>query len=504
MPKKKQVATRAIELGLSKLKISAFKEAALDFRSAMQIDPHNADGYYLLAKLFSHSGQDEIAVQVFRQALLNTPKKFLNHQLFVEYQGSDFDAKTTKNFYTAYAEQNEFVRYYLNPSDVLGTYQRRLSDKQDVIIRNILDHHWNSWEKGVIPEPKLSNVCASLRTKHTKHNFRALLLFPSHVNANPNFVSSTYASHSLASLLACGYEAEMHDGDHLCFDLENLNSNWSDRKPFIEALEEFTNHLKAFKPDIVILDGLFEGSDTSMNLRILQSLKSEFKFKLAVFIADAYPPLKNYGCYWAPVADLIVALSDVGYLKKINDLYQSSPKTLHLPCQAVSIDLFSPRLSSNRDIDLLIDGSRRRDRDFWCAHAMESGLNVFATLTDRHKSRGLSEEEYYNRMGRAQLVINSGLVSPGVGIMTFRIFEAICSQALLLQYEECPISDYFQPFIHYVPFKNIHEMICYSQFLLKHEYYRQRIVTEAFNWNSEHFNGQLFWHAIFSNFYETK
>ena len=111
MPKNKQVATRAIELGLSKLKISAFKEAALEFRSAMQIDPHNADGYYLLAKLFSHSGQDEIAVQVFRQALLNIPKKFLNHQLFVEYQGSDFDAKTTKNFYTAYAEQNEFVRY---------------------------------------------------------------------------------------------------------------------------------------------------------------------------------------------------------------------------------------------------------------------------------------------------------------------------------------------------------------------------------------------------------
>ena len=39
MPKNKQVATRAIELGLSKLKISAFKEAALEFRSAMQIDP---------------------------------------------------------------------------------------------------------------------------------------------------------------------------------------------------------------------------------------------------------------------------------------------------------------------------------------------------------------------------------------------------------------------------------------------------------------------------------
>ena len=37
MPKNKQVATRAIELGLSKLKISAFKEAALEFRSAMQI-----------------------------------------------------------------------------------------------------------------------------------------------------------------------------------------------------------------------------------------------------------------------------------------------------------------------------------------------------------------------------------------------------------------------------------------------------------------------------------
>ena len=40
MPKNHQVAQRAIELGLSKLKISAFKQAALGFRSAMQIDPH--------------------------------------------------------------------------------------------------------------------------------------------------------------------------------------------------------------------------------------------------------------------------------------------------------------------------------------------------------------------------------------------------------------------------------------------------------------------------------
>ena len=503
MPKNHQVAKRAIELGLSKLKIRAFKEAALEFRSAMQIDPQNADGYYFLAKLFSHTGKDEIAIQVFRQALLNSPEKFLNHQLFVEYQGSEFDAKTTKNFYAAHAEQNQFVGNYLSPSDVLGTYQRKLSDKQDLIIGNILDKHWNLWENGVTPAPRLSNVFASSEVKHTRQNFRVLFLFPRHVNANPNFVSTTYASHSLSSLLAIGCEAEMHDGDHLCFDLKNPNSNWSDRKPIIEAFQEFKSHLMAFQPDIVILDGLFEGSDTSMNLTMLQSLKNEFKFKVAVFIADAYPPLKNYGAHWAPVADLIVALSDIGYLKEIEDLYETSPKTMHFPCQATSIDLFAPRISSKRDIDLLIDGSRRRDRDFWCAHAMDSGLNVLATLTDRHKSTGLSELEYYDRMGRAQLVINSGLVSPGVGIMNFRIFETICSHALLLQYEECPIQEYFQPFIHYVPFKNIHEMVCYSQFLLKHEDYRQRIVTEAFDWNSNHFSGRLFWDSFFSNFQET-
>lgn len=295
----------------------------------------------------------------------------------------------------------------------------------------------------------------------------------------------------------------MHDGDHLCFDLENSNSDWPDRKPIIEALAELKNHLKAFQPNVIVLDGLFEGSSDSLNLETLESLKNEFGFELVVLIADAYPPLKNYGAHWAPLADLTVALSDVGYLAEIEALFKGGTKTLHSPCQAMSDDLFTPRPASERDIELLIDGSRRRDRDFWCAYAMEGGLNVSATLTDRHKSRALSEQEYYDRMGRAQMVINNGLVSPGLGIMTFRIFESIWSKALLLQYAECPIEDYFQPFIHYVPFSNIHEMICYSQFLLKHEDYKERIVTEAFNWNVAHFSGKLFWRAVFSQLQET-
>jgi len=498
MHKNQDAAQKSVELGLANLAVGQFKEAALEFRSAIENNPKNSDGYYYLANLFSLAGQDEIAVQVFRQALQSAPEDFLNHQLFIKYQQSGFDAATTKNFYTAYAERSKSIRGYLTPSDMLGTYQSTLSDKQDATVRDIFNQHWNSWEKNDTAVPKFSNVLADLAVKCTVQNLRVLLLFPTHVNANPNFVSSTYASHSLSSLQACGYEVEMHDGDHLCFDLENLNSDWTDRKPTIEALAELENHLQAFQPEVVVLEGLFEGSPNSLNLETLNNLKNEFGFKVVVFIADAYPPIKNYGAYWAPIADLTVALSNVGYLEEIEGLFKGGTKTLHSPCQGISDDLFAPRQVSERNIELLIDGSRRRDRDFWCAYAVDGGLNVSATLTDRHKSRALSEREYYDRMGRAQLVINNGLVSPGLGIMTLRIFEAICSQTLLLQYAECPIEDYFQPFIHYVPFSNIHEMVCYSQFLLKHKDYRKRIVSEAFNWNSAHFSGQLFWQAIFS------
>jgi len=313
---------------------------------------------------------------------------------------------------------------------------------------------------------------------------------PRHVAANPRFVENTLAFHSLVSLQELGVAAQSHDGDHLCFDAANPDAAWSGRKPKAEALSDLERHIARFRPDVIVMAGMFEAADDTLTRADMVRLRADYGFKLIDLVADTYPPLPNYALHWSSVADLTVSLTDRGYLELVPGA------TLTAPCQPLAQSLIRAAPDWERTIDFLCAGSRRRNRDFWCAHVVAAGIDATVLLTDRQAGLGLSGDDFYRQLGRARLVLNNGYVAPGLDILTFRIFEATASGALVLNQASPLYDDHFVPYVHFVPFANVHELVGFARFLLAHEDYRRRMVDEAQRWLDDHYRGELFWRAV--------
>jgi len=82
--------------------------------------------------------------------------------------------------------------------------------------------------------------------------------------------------------------------------------------------------------------------------------------------------------------------------------------------------------------------------------------------------------------------------------VTFRIFEATASGSLVLNHAASRNDDFFVPYVHFVPFETVHDLVCFSRFLLAHPETRIRMATEAVRWLNDHYSGELFWHKVFA------
>lgn len=485
-------ARASIKFGLTLLSGGAVGEAAQEFKSAISADPSNADGYYYLAQTLSMAGQDDAAASVFRLALENVPDEFLNSQLFNRYQGAGFDAPTTRNFYNALAERQSYLREYLAPSPLVGSYGLELSVEQETAIGELLDTRWRDWQNGDTPLPSKAEQLKNSAQGNADTSLRVMSLFQSHVSGNPEYTECIYPIHIRTSLSEAGFVNAFHDGDHLCFDTDNPETEWGGRQPFAQALADLRQQIAEFRPDIFVLDGNYMGSAETLDRDDMAALKSEFGFKLVVMVADAYPPLDNYPEYWLPVADMTVGGANQSYMEELTEM---PPKLLSV-CLATADGLFHPQPAEAKDIGLFMSGSRRRDRDFWSAHALSGGVNSFIRLTDRRASQALGADEFYEIMGRSRLVLNNGILHSNAAYVPFRLFEAIGSGALTIQQEVGPAAEYFAPYVHYLPFSNTHEMVCFSQYMLKHEHVRARMVEASASWRKSHFSGSIFWGAV--------
>jgi hypothetical protein len=138
------------------------------------------------------------------------------------------------------------------------------------------------------------------------------------------------------------------------------------------------------------------------------------------------------------------------------------------------------------------------------AAAIRAGLTGEIVLTGRRAADAPDEREFYTLLRRARLTVNSGYVMPGVDIVTFRLFEAAALGTLVLNEARAPNDACFVPYVHYVPFGNIHEMVCYARFLLEREDYRVRMTEAARTWLWQHFAPHHVWTAIFARWREAR
>ena len=149
-----------------------------------------------------------------------------------------------------------------------------------------------------------------------------------------------------------------------------------------------------------------------------------------------------------------------------------------------------------RSIDISFVGARKSYRDMWCAHLALGGVKFHNQFTDQSRENSASLVDYVNILKASKIGFNSGLVSSRDHHTNFRLFETLSAGTALLQHDFPCLLSYFQPYVHYAPFDNVHEMLTTARFLLQHHDVRTEMAAEGQTWYQENYGGRPFWTAV--------
>ena len=273
---------------------------------------------------------------------------------------------------------------------------------------------------------------------------------------------------------------------------------------FLRTIEE---RIEEFNPDIIFLDLNFHGSKMLLNQEFLKKIKEKYSVRLIGFIGDAWG---DWGVevvqYWSPAVDIL--------------LYGAPPEERHEP-------LIS-NLGNSYLIPLLVNpiafhDERPKALDLYFSGSIETGLRPFwipvlkklvdkkrfnAVINCHHRQRGVAYDhdlyEKYTRTSKIIVNFSSRSYSPRpIKALTGRAWQAIASGALLLEEDNESIKGYFSPYLHYVPFKSVHDLESFIEFFLVEDDYRERVASGGLRHYEENYSCERVWEKILKRCYSS-
>jgi hypothetical protein len=186
----------------------------------------------------------------------------------------------------------------------------------------------------------------------------------------------------------------------------------------------------------------------------------------------------------------------------------------------VDTSAFEP-IGQTRDIDISFIGKydgHYQYREPYLKHLTDNDVDLY--LAGSTAGRFLSNDEYADVMRRSKLALNfSGfelastwdfhpltlrdhLDSGECHHLKARVFEVMESEALLLESENSVITQWFEPFVHYVPFSDRADLLEKTRYYLEHEEERRAIAEAGRRKVRESYGAENFWRGIFDPLYK--
>jgi hypothetical protein len=158
--------------------------------------------------------------------------------------------------------------------------------------------------------------------------------------------------------------------------------------------------------------------------------------------------------------------------------------------------MFQPLAPADRSIDLCVIGSLNRGREFYAKIMEGSGFPGLYLVHDRSSAKALSVSDYRAHLCRSRMVFNNGTITANQRILTGRAFETIYSGALLLEESGNDLDQLYLPWVHYLPFANVHQLTALAQYVQVREDIRQAITERALAWTRTYFAPADFWRHL--------
>jgi len=374
------------------------------------------------------------------------------------------------------------------PCPLLGPAGDTLDPVHERIIEGILTAHWERWISAPIM-PKHASLFTDSKNFRWKgpEPFKVAIVFSKHIHCNPDYIESDFYYHLSRSSVQQGFDVRCFNADEIQYEVTGVPQRPARRRPLQESLNELTQFLDEFRPDLVVTDGNYLSTGDSLTPKYWDDSKAAFGFKLVILIGDAHDDYP-VAAFWYNSADLMGTFhgESVALIGKSN--------AVALPTFPIDQTVFDADVP--KDIDALFIGSDSRRRREWMEPLIVAGIETTLRLHDRTKAKAPDYDEYYRLIKRSKLIFNNGYANSYINVTTGRFFEGILAKTLVLQQNGAPCDQYFVPFVHYIPVTNIDQLIAFSRFFLKNEAWRQKITNAARGFWDQHYATKLNWNFI--------
>lgn len=374
---------------------------------------------------------------------------------------------------------------------LLGRAATSLDPRREALIRTIFDHHQREFDAGAAPPPPdtgIYDVVAGAAGPQP----RVLMIMAHHINANPMYVESDIFYHFSRTAEAAGVSARVFEADPLLYDSDK-------RFPYGEGLiaaarRSLEAEIERFRPDILLFEGNFIPTSRTLDAAWLQEMRRRHGCRVATILTDCYDSTPNLYATWADASDVLILFNR----ETTHPLRSRQPHKAFYACGIPFDERLFAASEEDKVDEMVLVGTNHRSRADLAGMIEAHGIPVAAHLHMRFADEAPTTEEYAEILRRARMTFNSGRVEAmrSLAIVTGRCFEAILSGATLLEEAGSGLDNYFLPFVHYVPFANVAQLVLFSHFLRRNDDYRRRIAEQALAWHRRHYRSDRFWAAL--------
>ncbi len=383
-------------------------------------------------------------------------------------------------------EELKRISLIMKPCNPLGKSGRRLESTKEMLVRKLIDEkqsrmrHFNPpWHSSVLFQAE--NVSAM------KKNKKILFVMQEYIDASTDKIENDFVFNMRKSANDSGFSTDFFPTRHAVYEI--INSELADQE-----IQGLLNKILEYQPNIVIFDGNFIGNDNrGMNTGFWKIIRNNHPdIKIIAIIPDSYRGPDDFLGYWLRSSDLAIIFNTRSEYYLNLDL-EAQKKVMIFPSLPFWDVYFDDSTINNKLYDFCYVGSDSRNRKEFCSQVLKTDLNCKVVFHDRSQKKALTLNNYYRVLCQSKIVFNTGYLNAKTSLITGRSVEAIKSEALLLEESGDYLSDFFIPWIHFIPVSNSHEVAIYSQFFIQNEIYRQQIVKAAKQFHCSFYSADKFW-----------
>ncbi len=370
---------------------------------------------------------------------------------------------------------------------LIGEYESAIpsySDAVDGEIRQKIDARFDAVRSGTLGREPIPLAAG----EGDFSGLSVMIVGPSRTN---RFFPNDCVDQYVATGIECGISVRAYSDDVIVYGSEARCSDAAARK----HLADFATAVEDERPYVLMLDCGFASNPRTITPAFIHDLRQRCACRVVCLMRDCLDDNVAITEEWITVADTLVVGDPKAaiYSDKYRDLHA---KVLTLPTIPTERALYHGD-GARRDLPLTFIGSVfHPSRPMVLSALLTADVAFEAVFGDRRRDVAPTKEGYvaFLRRSRATLIIS--VHSETERLVTARVWQAIACGTVLVEQENEGTASFFVPYLHYLPWNNVADIVQTARLLEKNDDYRKRIARAGSDWYLQHYNAARLWTTL--------